>query len=335
MAESTVDQVAAAIGYFEKGNSHRYFRQFHIEQARKFKRQLQEQINPETGKPLAKATIHSRLMALKAFFKWLAGQPGYKSRITYSDADHFNNSANDERIAKAVRERPVPSVEQIRHALLAMPTETVLQRRDRAVFAFTLLSGARDDAIASMSLRYVDLAKRVDQDARQVRTKARKSFVSWFFPVGDDIESILAEWMDELGRAHLFGPDDPLFPATKIGLGATGHFEALGIDRKHWKDAAAIRKIFRSAFGSAGLPYFNPHSFCHAGRANVPDPGRVQGLEPEFGARACADDLHKLRSSGTGPPGNHLRRAAVSEPPRRHASGHNRCRTAGQAGAVA
>jgi integrase len=262
MASTSVDQAAAAIALFEQGTGYRDFRHFHLEQARKFKRQLQEMRNSATGKPLAIATIHSRLMALKAFFKWLAGQPGYKSKITYSDADYFNTSANDARIAGASRQRSIPSIEQVRHALQAMPVESILQRRDRAVFAFALLSGARDDAIASLSLRHVSLTRRtVDQDARTVRTKARKSFVSGFFPVGDDFEIVIDQWIAELTSIQFFGPDDPLFPATRVGLGPSGHFEALGLDRKHWKDAAAIRRIFKTAFEAAGLPYFNPHSF--------------------------------------------------------------------------
>lgn len=262
MAASSVDQVAAAIALFEKSTNYRDFKRFHIEQARKFKRQLKEQTNPKTGKPLAKATIHSRLMALKAFIKWLAGQPGYKSRITYSDADYFNSSANDERIAKAHRERPVPAMAHIRQALDAMPVETDIQRRNRAVFAFTLLSGARDDAIASLSLRHIDIEKRtIFQDARQVRTKTRKTFVTTFFPVGDDFEKIIIEWIAELKQKHHFGPDDPLFPSTKVGLGASGHFETLGLECRHWKGAGAIRKIFKTAFENAGLPYFHPHSF--------------------------------------------------------------------------
>jgi hypothetical protein len=36
---------------------------------------------------------------------------------------------------------------------------------------------------------------------------------------------------------------------------------AVGIDRKHWATAASIRAIFKRAFESAGLLYFNPHSF--------------------------------------------------------------------------
>jgi hypothetical protein len=46
-----------------------------------------------------------------------------------------------------------------------------------------------------------------------------------------------------------------------VKLGDSGHFENGGLDRKHWKDAAAIRRIFKEAFQRADLPYFNPHSF--------------------------------------------------------------------------
>ncbi|WP_294540003.1 hypothetical protein [uncultured Rhodoblastus sp.] len=57
-------------------NGYKDFAAFNIEQARNFKRHLDAAINPKTGKPLSKATTYSRLMALKDFFKWLAGQPG-------------------------------------------------------------------------------------------------------------------------------------------------------------------------------------------------------------------------------------------------------------------
>lgn len=87
MSPSSVDQALAAIAQFEETTGHRDFGAFHIERARKFKRSLDEATNPKTGRPLAKATIYSRLMALKAFIQWLSGEPGYRSKITYSDAD--------------------------------------------------------------------------------------------------------------------------------------------------------------------------------------------------------------------------------------------------------
>ncbi|MBN15507.1 MAG: recombinase XerC [Pelagibacterium sp.] len=283
MAPSSVDQVAASIVLFEKSTGYRSFKAFHIEQAKKFKRDLDASTNPKTGKPLAKSTIHSRLMALKAFMQWLAGQQGYKSRISYSDADYFNPSANDTRIAKAEREKRVPTLAQIRHVLDTMPTETVLERRDRALIACTLLSGARDNAIASLKIKHIDLeARKINQDAREVRTKNRKSFVSWFFPVGDAIEQIVKSWIEELVTDHLFGPDDPVFPATKIGFDDNGHFAPMGITREGWSNATAIRRIFRDGFAAAGLPYFNPHSFRD-----------TLGL---LGQRTCNNNIEALKA---------------------------------------
>jgi hypothetical protein len=63
-----------------------------------------------------------------------------------------------------------------------------------------------------------------------------------------------------LREVKLWGNDDPLFPATRIALGATRQFEAAGLEREHWSSAERIRKVFREAFQRAGLPYFHPHS---------------------------------------------------------------------------
>jgi integrase len=176
--------------------------------------------------------------------------------------DYFNPSNNDSRIAKTSRERAAPTLEQIRRVLEVMPTRSDLEKRERALVAFTILSGARDDAIASMLVRHVNLEERtVFQDAREVRTKNRKTFTSTFFPVGGDIESIVVDWISFLTKESLFGPDDPLFPATRVEVGKEGLFAAVGLNRVGWRNATAIRRIFQEAFERANLPYFNPHSF--------------------------------------------------------------------------
>lgn len=262
MAPDSIDAAAAAIDQFEDANGGKDFAAFHVKQAQRFKRVLDEAVNPKTGKPLAVATIHARLQAVKAFFMWLADQPGYKSRIGYSDCEYFNPSANDARIARARRDRPVPEIGQIRRVLDNMPHGTAVEKRDRALIAFALLSGARDDAIASLNIGHVDLpARTVFQDARTVRTKNRKTIRSTFFPVGADIESIVSEWIGYLRNDLEFRGDDPLFPVTRIVLGPDGAFAPHGLERRHWRNAASIRRIFREAFEAAGMPYFHPHSF--------------------------------------------------------------------------
>jgi hypothetical protein len=112
-----------------------------------------------------------------------------------------------------------------------------------------------------MKLKHIDLARRsVFQDARDVKTKFSKSFITFFFPVGDEVEAVFVEWVEYLLNQKLWDGEDPLFPATAIAVGETQRFEVVGLDRKHWSNATPIRTIFRQAFQGAGLPYFNPHS---------------------------------------------------------------------------
>ncbi|MBX3519655.1 MAG: site-specific integrase [Xanthobacteraceae bacterium] len=261
-SEQSIDAVAKAIARFEAYTRYKDFKAFHVEQAKAFKRELAEQNGRRSGAPLSKATLYATLTALKRFFWWLAGQPGFKSRISYADAEYFNLSVKDTRVAKASRPARVPTLEQIRHVIHTMPATTEIEHRNRALIAFTILTGARDGAIASFKLRHIDIAQGcVDQDARDVRTKFSKSFVTTFFPVGDDIRRVVEDWVEYLRRDKLWGLDDPLFPATKIAVGSGFRFEVVGLDREHWSNAGPIRKVFKEGFALVGLPYFNPHSF--------------------------------------------------------------------------
>jgi integrase len=261
-SEQTISAVAKAIARFEEFTKWRDFKRFHIEQAKGFKHSLAGQRGCRSGEPLSKATLYANVTALKRFFVWLAGQPGYKSRISYTDADYFSLSAKETRIAKTTRQARVPTLEQIRHVVRTMPATTDIERRDRALIAFTILTGARDGAVASFKLRHIDIVEgTIDQDAREVRTKFSKSFVTTFFPVGDDVRSVVGDWVAYLRTEKIWGLDDPLFPATKVAVGDNHRFGAVGLDRKHWSNAGRIRTIFKEAFEAAGLPYFNPHSF--------------------------------------------------------------------------
>jgi integrase len=260
-SEITLDAAAKAIRRFEEYNRFRSFKAFHFQQAVAFKKHLAEQPGQRSGQRLSKATLHVTLTQLREFFFWLAGQPGYKGSFAYSDADYFNLSDKDTRIATAKREQKTPTLEQVRHVIETMPSRTEIERRNRALIAFTLLTGARDRAIASMKLKHIDLAKKcVYQDAREVQTKFSKTFTTYFFPVGSEIVKIVADWVRFLKEEKLWGNDDPLFPATKITVGPARQFEPCGLRRECWSTASPIRAIFREAFERASLPYFHPHS---------------------------------------------------------------------------
>ena len=305
MSDASLDAVAKALHRFEVATNFRDFRKFHVEQAIAFRRQLSEATNTATGMPLSKATLLQTLNALRAFALWLAGQPGYRSRISYSDAEYFRLSEKDTRVAKAVRERPVPTLEQIYSVLAAMPYNTEIGRRNRALIAFMLQTGVRDGALVSLKLKHVDLAEgKVIQDAREVKTKFSKSFTTWFFPVGDGPRNIVEEWVAFLREQKLWGNDDPLFPATAVVNGESRQFEVAGVARHHWSNTAPVRDIFRAAFTLAGLPYFNPHSIrktlAQLGERICRTPEEVKAWSQNLGHE---DVMTTFRSYGQVPSG--------------------------------
>jgi hypothetical protein len=83
-----------------------------------------------------------------------------------------------------------------------------------------ILTGARDGALPSFRLKHIDIsAQTLFQDAREVRTKGRKTFTSIFFPVGPEPREIVSDYVAMLKVDLSFSEDDPLFPSTQIGRG--------------------------------------------------------------------------------------------------------------------
>jgi integrase/recombinase XerD len=262
LTDTSIDAELAAIARFEAFNKARDFASFKNRQASTFKEHLALCRNERTRDRISETTQLHILSTLRKFFGWLADQDGYRSRIKRSDADYFNLGRRLTAIARTVRDIEGPTLEQVRHVVETMPAKTEIEKRDRAVVAFAILTGARDNAIASIRMKHVDLGKCVImQDARDVRTKASKTIETWFLPVGEPFASIVADWISYLKDQRLWGLNDPLFPKTLIAVGENRRFAAAGLARECWSSATAIRQIFKREFERCGLPYFNPHSF--------------------------------------------------------------------------
>lgn len=243
--DATIDAALRAIERFEITTNRKPFRKFNLEQARSFRARLGEETGA-SGKPLSVTTIASTLKHLRNFFLWLSREPGFRAILNANDANYFTPSEQDMRVAAARREKRVATLEEINHVLALMPAETAIERRNRALIAFTILSGARDGALASFRLKHLDIvAQTVFHDGREVRTKARKTFVSTFFPVGPEPVAIVADYIAMLKGELGFGLDEPLFPSTQVRQGADRGFVAEGLSGKPWTSTEPI---------SAGFP---------------------------------------------------------------------------------
>lgn len=262
LAKTSVNVAADFLTEFQRLTKFRDYKKFTPQHIIAYKEALSTQVG-KSGEPYSMASLVARVRRVRSFVIWLSDQQGYRSRVGRTLSEYLTLSNHDLRIAAARRSRPVPSIEQIRHVLQSMPKDCGIALRNRALVAFTLLSAARIDAVVSLQLRHIDLiARTVTQDARIVRTKFRKTFISEFFPVGEDIEQIVNDWIRYLRREMRFGPNDPLFPATNsIRNSETSLLGPSGLSRIAWQTPGPARIVFRTAWANAGLPYYNPHSF--------------------------------------------------------------------------
>jgi len=258
----TADAVWKSINLFEEFTGKKDFTSFNTQQAKDFKRWLDKQTNAR-GEPLSISTVRSTLAHIREFFKWLATHPKCIRKVDGQAVVYLRMSNNDERAGRATREQDIPTLEQVRKALEAMPTETAMERRNRAMIAFTALTGVRDAALISLKLGDVDLAKReIWQNPRHVRTKNRKAITTIFMAFDSLWEEIVMDWITYATTILNFGPNDPLFP--KEGLISSSEkmkFESAGLVKDHWANTTPAREIFKNGFACAGLPYFRPHSF--------------------------------------------------------------------------
>ncbi|MGI9350158.1 MAG: site-specific integrase [Rhizobiaceae bacterium] len=259
---ATIAKIASALLRFEKSINYKSFKSFNHEQVASFKRKLTREKNERTGKPLGKSTIDAILRELRSFIRFLAGQQGYKSRIAYCDAAYFNNNAKDSRVAHAHRNTRYPTLEQAKHAFNQMPAETDIEFRNKALFAFIMLTGVRVTAASSLKLKHIDLTDgHVFQDAREVRTKNSKTFTTWFLPIDSDYKTCFYAWVNYLRTEKLFGNDDALFPKPDIQHVKGKGFQIVGFSRDCYAGSTKIRDIIKQAFNNAGLTAYAPHSF--------------------------------------------------------------------------
>lgn len=257
-SEATVRGVEKAILRFEEYTGYSDFGRFNREQAKGFRAALS--VPADESKRLGNSTVLSTLKAVQRFFRWLSVQPGFKSRIDTNAIAYFNLSEKDIRAATSSPTKPSPTMDQLKRALASMPSETNLEKRDRAVFALLMMTGIRDNAAASLRLGHVDVDRQmIVQDPKTVRTKNSKLIESVLLPLGPEIEDVLFSWVNYLRDELQWQPDDPLFPQSQHRIDPEKGPVVDGLKRQVWSNSQPIRQIFKRAFAGAGLPYFTPH----------------------------------------------------------------------------
>jgi integrase/recombinase XerD len=193
------------------------------------------------GKPLSLVTYHAYLRHLRKFFGWLLREPGYRSRIKPNAVDYLKVTEKEERMATQITPRNYPSLEYVRRLVDSFAVRHEIDLRDRALISFTLLSGMRDQAIASLPLGCLDDDKLlIVQNPRDgVRTKFAKLIPTTLVTFDEKMLGYILEWSKHL-KAKGFGSQDPFFPRAKLDQGADKlSFESsTEVEPNYWRGAA-------------------------------------------------------------------------------------------------
>lgn len=256
----------SSIWKYEEYTNNEDYKKFNSDKAKGFKKWLATKNSRVTGVPLNKTSQYKILRHVNAFFRWLALQPGYKSKIDMNDVCYLKLSKADTRIATSSKFPSYPTLSYIQK-MCSFPIENEIDKRDRALISFTALSAMRDLAIVSLPMGCFDPEKLlVEQDpSKGVKTKFSKNISSTLFKFDTKLLGYFLEWFNYLKEEKLFDVAKPLFPASNVELlSETEHtYIVNGVTNEFWKNASPMRKVFKNRAEQMKLEYFSPHKFRH------------------------------------------------------------------------
>lgn len=266
-SDKTIKAIEMAIWKYEDFTNDADYGEFNEKIAEQFKKYLATNKNVQSGKPLSLTSQYHILRHTNAFFMWLSAQAGYKSKVKPDEVQYLRLSKKESRIATSSKQPDYPSLAYIKELCGAIEPDSDIDLRDRALIAFTALSGMRDLAIVSLPISCFNTKTlEVEQEpTKGVKTKFSKQILTRLFVFDETLLKYVIDWHQYLVGKKLYRLNHPLFPRTQVEQAGKDDFGfiAKGIEPEFWADAGAMRKIFKQRASDAGLEYFSPHKFRH------------------------------------------------------------------------
>jgi len=205
------------------------------------------------------------LRTLRVFLTWLAKQKGYRSKIEFNDIDYLNLSNNQKRASRAPEHKRSYTYDQIIQTIRKMPSDTMIQRRNKALISTNAACSLRVSELRTIKLKNLiqeDGKCFIHVNAKDIKSKFAKSRYADFVQLPQDIFDNILNWKKELVQKYGFGDKDLFFPKIPNNFNQLNLLES-NITKEEIKSCCQIREIFRTAFETADLEYINPHNFRH------------------------------------------------------------------------
>ena len=261
--ERTVRERVKEVAIFDEFLEGKDFRSLTKDIAIKYKIHLKGL--KRNGIPHQLKTINVKLRYITAFYKWLQGEPGYKNRVSESAISCFRLSKIERNsIASQVNLEEHSNLKQVITLVKSIKGNEEVDRRDRALFSFILMTGIRVKSLSMLRLKDLDVDRLIItiNPLEGVDAKFGKATKPVIVPLDDELLKHFLSWVDYLINVKGFSPESPLFPMTDVKqMESSISFAAINVREDFWSSTGAINKIFKDRSSAAGLPYFKPHSY--------------------------------------------------------------------------
>lgn len=257
--EKTIRQIAKSIEKFEEFTEYKDFKLFNFKIAEKYIKHLKEE-------ELSLNTINSYLRNLRNFLEWLSMQTGYKSKISLADVELLSLSHNELNSINKKIINDFPTFEQAKAIFESINPLNDVDKRDKALISFAVLTGMRAEALMTISIGAINVDKMEVFQSKQNNTKTKfgKDILSKIFNFDDEMQACFLEWYRYLKEIKLFSNTDPLFPKTKARQTEDNlSFIHDEIEPYFWQSNSSISNVFKERAKKASMPAFSPHKYRH------------------------------------------------------------------------
>lgn len=251
---TTAEDKIRSVRFYEELFNFEDFELFNEERGSEFYSHLKE--DDKTG---VNARI-KHLNALKEFFLWYfeikCNIKLYLRQDIKSALNSLEPSQEDIRLSRRITYVDYPTDADIKK-LMDLPVNTVEDLRNRALISYMLLTAARIDAVATITINSIDFQKlMVKQDPLEgTHTKLDKLIYTRFMVLDKMYLQYLKEWVEYV-KSNISGNKILLFPQIKNYASGV---QLVNECYSNTKYNEIIKKMCRQA----GIKDYNPHSFRH------------------------------------------------------------------------
>jgi len=263
----TVRQHVNAIHEFELATGFKGFKSYTAEDAKVFKHHLNNKKNKRTGQSISRSLYANYVAHVRTFFEWLYKNAKGYTKLKPRDIAYLKVTQNEANQAKATNYQESHEVAGLLATIRNMPEQTIVEKRNKAMFSLVLLTSARISSLQTARVGSVKYMKEFDnwaflQNPKTHKTKFAKNITSFFVGQCQDIIDNIANWQAYI-VSQGFRDNDYLFPRTKSGFNKQGE-PIVELTKEVIKSDTVIRDALKDALTLNGLKYISPHKFRHS-----------------------------------------------------------------------